>query len=318
MSTQLTADEFPERAYHLRTVSPIDDTPGLYHPSEKYLLTDSVEIGGAILKWTIQFPEELRYPGIFRIVNGFGGYKATSRGLRNALSSLGYAACTEEPVRIKDRPSIDDLLDPQAAHVSTHREVGRALRSDSRFKKMPNAKELDLDRSIWLPHSMGGLSVARLVDEEPNEAEGIVNLMAAGYGSPTLLQIAKTLPRGIPAGIANELIPYLKSGSINPDIENLLCITGYYFKNPLRTAGEAWSCLHEDVRDRAQRLQKTGILLGYLAGEHDCLVPPDESVARYVDYYKVIKGMGHLGPQLKSYEIASNVSNIVLNNWKLA
>lgn len=318
MSAQQTADEFPDRAFHLRTVPPINDLPELHHPPEKHLITDRVEIGGAILKWTIQFPEELRYPGIIRIVNGFGGFKATSRGLREALVSLGYTACTEEPVRIKDVPSIDDLLDPQAAHVSTHREVGRALRSNPSFKKMPNAKELDLDRTIWLPHSMGGLSVARFADEKPDEAEAIINLMAAGYGSPTFYQIAKTLPRGIPAGIANELIPYLQSGYIDPDIENLRCIIGYYLKNPLRTAGEAWSCLHEDVRDRAKRLQKSGILLGYLAGEHDCLVPPDVSVAAYVDYHKVIKGMGHLGPQLKPNVVAANVSDIVLNEWNLA
>jgi hypothetical protein len=309
--TQDPHDSFDQSSRHITTL------PNTFSEIPEHLITGIVEVGGTTLQWTVQLPEEIRYPGIARIVNGFGGYKATSRVLRKALAQEGFVTCTEEPVRANDATSWDDLTDPQAAHVQTHRAVHDAIFDHPEFKESPHAKDIAKEATLWLPHSMGGLSVARLVDEKPDETVGIINLMAAGYGSPNILQLARTLPKGIPGGIKKELIPYLRSGHINPDLDNFVRITQYYARNPFRTAGEAWSCIREDVRPRAERIRNAGIRIGYLAAEFDCLVPPDDSIADHVDTYREIKGMGHLGPQLKPNDITRNVSDIVFNYWNL-
>jgi len=284
---------------------------------DQQFITDEVYVDGAQIQYTAEFPTALNYPGFVFIVNGFGGYKATSRGLRSALADEGFVTCTATPPRVSDNPSWDDFRDSQSLHARVHAQVQIKLSSHPRLAKMPNADLLDADKALWLPHSMGGLSVARFVHESPDSAEGIVNLMAAGYGSPNLHRILWDVPRNLIPALRKELVPYLSSDYIDVDIKNLYRILSYYLHNPLRTVGEIRSCLNEDVRERIADVRSTGRQVGYIAAKYDCLVPEDPSIASHVDDYVVLANAGHLVPQLKPQLVARSAADLILKRWGL-
>jgi hypothetical protein len=284
-----------------------------------HLITGTALVDGEPVQHTTEFPEEgdLVYPGIVHIVNGFGGYKATSRWLRYYLAELGFITSSSTPLRVSDGMSLDDLRDSQALHAKSHEVIQRAVVENDELAHAPNSDLIDTSRKLWLPHSMGGLSVARFVDETQDKADGIVNLMAVGFGSPSLWQVLTKVPSKIPAGITKELAPYLRSDYLDVDIVNLVKIASYYGRNPLRTIGEAYSCLTEDVREKTDRIRQNGIKVGYLAAKYDCLVPADDSIANYVDDYRVLINAGHLAPQLKPKLVAEAATELILNKWGL-
>lgn len=297
-------------------------TSGLFipgQPEEKTIhrITDELFVDEARIQFTAQFPEDLRYPGFTYIVNGFGGYKATSRVLRDALVNEGFVTCTYTPPRTSDNPSWDDLSDPQALHAKVHGQLQSRLSSHSKLARMPNADLIDVERALWLPHSMGGLSVARFIHDSPDSAEGIINLMAAGYGSPNLHKILWDVPVNAIPALRKELLPYLRSTHIDVDVKNLARIIAYYLHNPARTVGEAISCLTVDVREDISDIRAHGIFVGYIAAKYDCLVPENSAISNYVDEYRVLTNAGHLAPQLKPHLIARHTADIALKKWGL-
>ena len=277
-------------------------------PNPTYLAQGQVNLGQTTIQYTGEFPEERVYDGWASIQPGFGGYKRTSRALRHAMAEAGIATITYGPARDDDYNLWTRLTNSQEAHTRTLEAIAEAIPDNQVIRRtMPGGQDIDFDQQLLVPHSMGGLAAAPYAEKHPSKVDAIINLGSAGYGSPTLAQLAQTVPGGIGRAIWNELIPGLRSAEISIRPINVARVVHYYARNPARTIGEMVACLKTDVRPSAQKLGEQGVKSAFIAFEHDCLIPPNNSIADNVEHYRVMPDSGHLAPQLKAQQVAQTV-----------
>lgn len=259
----------------------------LYHVPEPTLEHGLVTVDGAEVEYTREFLEETTET-LAIIVPGFGGFKRTSRNLRGALASQREDVASYDPVRREALSNRDRLFRPQA----THKETVRLIHNDIYPSK----------KAVLFAHSMGGLSATEYAHENPDRVSAIVFLGAAGFGSPTLSQLARTRPSSLVGMISQEIVPFVMNGGIDASPRNIMRFIGYYASNPVRTTGEALSCLHHDMRDKVHDLGRLGVSTVYLQFEHDFFVP--EADASSCDVHDILPGTGHMAPLAKPGRVA--------------
>lgn len=313
------------------SLSPVPYIPGIvlgnpeinehYLQQRTFTMQEQIILYGKSIDITLEVPERPVTDAVAYIIPGFGGIKATSDPLRNELAKRGIATVSYSPGR-QGATFLSDLLRPQDLHTETIETVGQKVASNmTRYaKRLPAATGLDPFRKIMIPHSMGGLPVAQHAAEHPEFIEAIVNLAAAGYGSPKLGMLASDVPRGFIGGIWHELQPFSKQHSKSEARQLAAAVLHYYGSNLTRTLGEVQSCLTSDVRPLVKDL---GVRTAYLAFKHDILIPPsEEAVLGVVDMYYQFDNMGHLGPQVKPAPIAKKIIEFALteptNNFRVA
>lgn len=304
-------DQQGSQAYHLQVVSSSSE-----QTSQTEALTQavsgSVTVGREALKWTLEVPQIPIYEGLGIFTPGFGGFKATSRAPRKALAHEGIASVSYGPVRQCDSSAVQRLLHSEEAHVATIEAVVDAVKNDDEATKALGYANINPGRLWLILHSMAGKSGVTFATKYPESVEGVTHLSTIGLGSPTIVQLVRSTPMGIVPAIRHELFPYAKAGEINPTLGSLWQAIDYYARNPLRTAGEAYTCLRADTRADIVALGQAGIQNDYLGAAHDVLVCPDDSVARYFNQFARMPGAGHLFPQLKSRAMAHQASRLIL------
>jgi pimeloyl-ACP methyl ester carboxylesterase len=226
----------------------------------------------------------------------------------HALAVRGVATLRYDPVRRDNDPLLFRLLEPQAVHTDTVTALARHVPNNNRLvHEVPEIKSYDLFRHAHLPHSMGGHPATEHSSTNKENTDVIINLATVGLGSPTLAQLARNLPAGIPRGIFNEFIPGIFEGYLEVSAVNLASSVKYFFHNPIRTISEAMSCLTADLRPAIRRLGESGVKTAFIGFERDCLIPPNDEIANDVDRFSVIPRLGHMAPQVKPNEVANQI-----------
>lgn len=254
----------------------------------------------------VEYTEELAtYPSATKaiIVPGFGGFKRTSRELRHAVAQDGMDGVSYDPLRKGTRTRRDKLLYPQVTHVSTIRAIHDDLQINEAVRH-DHAEAYDL---ILLAHSMGGLAATDFALEHPDHVDMVVYLGSAGFGSPTINQLAHTSPRAVVGMLQHELVPFVRDRHIDVTPKNVLRVMRYYGSDRWRTAGEAASCLRHDMREKVKELGRQGIQTVALQFEHDIAVPKADVEACTVS--DTIPGTGHIAPMLKPERVAWWISH---------
>ncbi len=267
-----------------------------------------VVVAGTTVEYTIESPPEdhIVYEGLAIIAPGFGGFKRTSRPLRHEMALAGVVSVSYSPVRRDDHSLWSRLARSQQAHADTITAVASDI-ADQDFSDT-DVPPVDVTRRVLLPHSMGGLATAQHASDTPHgTTEAIINLAAAGFGSPTIPELLETIPKNLHHAVFKELIPFVMSGKVDVTPQNFWRFLHYYGVNPTRTIGEIYACLSTDVRPTVWQLGRQGVLSAFLAFEHDALIPPHDNLGDTVDYYEVMPGAGHMAPQLKAKEVAQGV-----------
>lgn len=276
--------------------------------TDAFLVHGAVKAGSDTIRWSAQFPQQLRYDGIAMVLPGYGGIKQTSRGLREAMVEQGVPTVTYEPARRHHGPWWRGFLHPQQLHVQAIEAITDDLRANPVIRRsMPNGSVIDVGRQVLLPHSMGGLAAAYYAERHPDTVEHIVNLAAVGYGHPTVHDIVR-IPLGLAASVRHEFVRGVMNGNLECSVRNLRDIIRYYVR--LQAVFEAMSCLREDIRPTISRLKDRGKKVGYIAFAHDILVPPHPEVADGLDHHEVLPGSGHLAPQIKARRVAAAILDI--------
>lgn len=282
------------------------------------LIHGVVEVGEGTTKYTFQPAAEINpLPGItVGIIPGFGGKKFTSRALRNAFADKGVGSFTYDPIRKDGKGWREHWNDPQLAHEETisaividlanHVEINFTDTEPIDNHPTETDTEVVKNKLLLLPHSMGGPAAARYAENRQQTVDSVFFLQCIGFGSPTIPQLARNVPRKLIGSFKNEFLPFLRSGNIDIDPRYMLGVLDYYFSVPTRTAGEIRSCLTENIMDLVVSLGHAGIQTAYADGEHDILVAvTDEATDGVVHLRQKIKGVGHLGPQAKPDRIVS-------------
>jgi hypothetical protein len=274
------------------------------------LFHGNIEMGADAVKWTLEIPEDIIYEGIAIFSPGYLAIKQSSRSIRHALAQQGISALTYSPARRDGESWWVSAEDPQKIHAETQRAIGKDLRQRSDIKNSaPNSSRIDLNRKILIAHSMGGLAATRFAQMEPGNIEMIVGLAACGFGHPTLAELATDIPGGILNSLKHELIPAIQRGNIAVNLRNIKDLINYY--THMRVAFEGISCVFDDVREDVAKLDDKGIPYFYEAYQHDILVRPDKSVAKYVRSHEIVANAGHLQPQKRPERVAHRIGKLV-------
>lgn len=276
---------------------------------------ETIALHGQEVNMTTEVPFSPTTDQVAYIIPGFGGIKASSDPLRSELARLGVTTVSYSPAR-KGVTFLSDLLRSQDLHVDTINGITKRLAdSSARYSKHTEQRfAFDPYKQLMVPHSMGGLAAANYAAQNPDNISAIVNLAAAGYGSPKLGALASDVPAGIIGGIWHELRPFARTQSADQAKQLLKTVLHYYASNPSRTIGEMYSCLSTDVRPQIAQL---GNRVAYLAFKYDILIPPsEEAVSGAVNMYHEFENMGHLGPQVKPNPIARKIIEFASGNAK--
>lgn len=263
------------------------------------------------VKYTITIPTDVVHPTAHLIVPGFGGFKRSSRGLRNAFSlHQSTAAISFEPPRIGNR--LHDLFDSQRLHTDTIDAILNDLPNNVQLRDTANGNKLDLGSVVLDAHSMGGLSATRYAMAHPDNVKLLTYLEAVGLEDPRLMRF---LPRLLPT-ILKDIGPSLRDGEFDEDGNNpriLLNALHYYARNPVRTIGEMGSCVSADIREQVVALGMLGVKRAMLYGGSDALIPAEPSVTssgRLVDHCEVMREVGHAGPQTQATRVSARLAGI--------
>jgi hypothetical protein len=262
--------------------------------------------GKDIARWTLEIPEDVRYPGIATFIPGYLGIKQSSRSPRNAAAQEGIPTLTYSPSRDSGESPYDVYRDPQSLHVTTLQAIAADLRSrkDEIRTKHPNGNQINVDRKTLICHSMGGLAAPRYAISESWAVEAIHGLATVGFGHPTLSELAVDIPKGTAGAVKHELLPAMKSGVIEINMRNLRDIFRYYSR--LRVLFEGLSCLGGRVIDDVEYLSDRDIPYHYMAYGRDILVRADSAVSEFVASHTTLEKYGHLAPQAKA-DIAETI-----------
>lgn len=290
------------------------ESEGVFLLRSTQLVQGQVEVDGKRSNWTLEIPEgELAYDGIAHFIPGYGGIKQTSRAPRGALASRGYATLTSDAFRGGVLCSGDDIRDPQRLHTRGQLAIAADLRNrrDEIVRKYPNGSNIDFDKKLLIPHSMGGAPAVAYAETESNAVDMIINLATIGRGSPTLKDFLHVSPLDVAASIRHELVPAIKNGAIEMNVQNLYKIVHYYAR--LRAVLEARSCLTLDLSERLADLQSSGIIVRNIDFEHDILVPTPPWRADVM-----MNNMGHLAPQCKAQQVAGKIIQLEHERFPIA
>jgi pimeloyl-ACP methyl ester carboxylesterase len=282
------------------------------HPDEPptVCVTGGVDIAGDSIPYTFECPEDRVYDGWIIIEPGFGGIKPSSRRLRHELAVLGIAAASYGPSRTGAEGLFDTFKNPQLLHERSVGAIIDDIASNPKIvHEIPRVKSLNLHRVTHLPHSMGGHAAIRHAETHVTQTDALVSLATVGHGSPTIFGLLENLPLGIVRGLRHELIPYLGSGDIPLHPASIARIIHYFLRNPVRTSAEMISCLTDDLRPAVYNLGQLGVKTSYISFEHDCLIPPDESVGDVVTTYRMLRGLGHMAPQVEAKRVAREAAD---------
>ncbi len=282
---------------------PLSASGSNHDPGDIYKLHGEVAVGTDTAFWSLHIPENRTYEGWAIFVPGLGGTERSSRPFQRAMVERGWATLRYQPARNGSGHLWDGFGDPQALHLQALLNIAEAVRERGPEikRRSPSGQQLDVGRITVISQSMGGLPAPKFALKEPGRTEALINLMTVGLGRPTKTDIA-LIPARLPGAISHELLPGIKNGNIDHSFQHLLDVVRYFGR--MRTIFEARSCPQDDVRPDLQRARELGIRAAYLSAQFDILVPNDPAVQEHVDVYRKIKGVGHLGAQVKPGKVA--------------
>jgi pimeloyl-ACP methyl ester carboxylesterase len=305
--------------YKQNSPDPLSKECLLYPQYGPLLAHGSIDIEHETVYWTAIFSEnKLAIDGLSVFLSGFGAPKHTSTPFASELAVMGYPNITFTPPRRNARSRWQRTTDPQSFHAEAITAVTNSFRKQTTLRKsLPHGDTLDLDNELLITHSMGGLSASRYA-QTSTRVQDIIHISAVGFGSPTLRDIMTSVPLGLKDTLVKEIVPGVRNKHVEISTKYILEMLRHCAVSPGQTIDEALSCVLEDVRPRHQELRKRGIKIGYLAAQYDTVVRPKANIARHVDTYHVMPGLGHIAPQCKPNRVANAVHEMHKNLQKLS
>jgi hypothetical protein len=280
----------------------------LFVPAETFLLGGySLQIGKNNVEWTAEIPEHSAYKGVIYIAPGFIETDDTIVPLRNALAERGYAAMTVTPSRRGDGGLGDCFRNPQEIHAKTMIGALRAIQESRLHQKL--APEIDFNKVLIVTHSMGGLAATQAI-ELGLKPEAVINIAAAGFGSPTVKELLRDLPRGLLPAIRHEVIPAVRNGHIDIGPRHIIKMIEHLVISPSQTIAEGISCLTTNNSELVRNQRALGIKIGYIALMHDVLVRSRPDLFKsgdIVDDYIELDHAGHFYPQKHPGRMADHI-----------
>lgn len=262
------------------------------------VIEGDVTVNGDPVHWMLRRPAEETPGEVMVLLRGLGTTLQSYAAFSRAAARSGHTVLATSSARHGS-----DRRDPHSANLDT---ISAAI--DAASKKAGDSASFD--NLLLMAHSHGGIPAIKLAESQPDNVRLIINAGAVGYHGLELGYITRNLPRGILLGLKHELWPAVADGSIEVSRKHLADFLHHNFKNPAQTLKELWSCMSHDLRPSAARLRAAGVLIGYIAFEHDSLVPPNPETASNVDVYRVMPDSGHMAPQRKSAELMAVVTNM--------
>ena len=272
-----------------------------------------INIGGGV-DWTLEVPENPDYKGIVLFGPGYLGIKQSSRAPRAAGAQIGEATLSYSPAREDGAAMFKAFQDPQFLHAKTLGEIFNDLQKEKPkiIRYIPGADQLDFDRITLKLHSMSGLSGPRFALEYSQAVEKIIGYATAGFGHPTLGELAMDFPRNVVGAVKHEIIPGFTTDTLEFSFRNLRDVVNYYRRT--RVLFEGLSCLQDKTIKEVGILRDRGIPYHYLGFGRDILVRPSPDIAQYVSSFNVMEKYGHLAPQVKADKVAQFSARIAISN----
>lgn len=265
------------------------------------------------VKYTVSVPHELTDSNVHLFVPGFGGFKRSSRKVRNALAqNEGIAAASYEPVRSAGK--YNDLFKAQKAHIDTVEAISQDLPNNRGLQELDAAKKLSMLQLALLPHSMGGIAASHHANRHPESVSKLILIATVGLEGAVMLGF---LPR-LGASGKKELFPPIVRGEFGGPRDAMIMgwkVLKYYGSHPQRTIGEAGSCMAADIRPLIASARNKGVKTAMYLPANDQLIPALPSYAasgENVDYAEIADDLDHLAPQTRARRVASDLARISL------
>lgn len=276
----------------------------------------TVSIGDSPIDWSFETQEHLvdNPREIFPIFSGFGAIKDSSSPFANAMAQLEMGTLTIEQVRKDGRSFRERLFDPHKIQIEA---MGVALESLQFETGIQISNEPDGTKLVPIGHSMGGEPALRYAEEHHKAILSVILFATIGFGSPNVLTILSKIPRGIVPAIKEELLPFLRCSEVPKELRVVAKALGYFGVNPVRTIGEAGSCLTSKQGERSSNLRNSGIPIIYGQPVYDLLVQGIEGAKDSVSTVGEIPRSGHMILQAKPGRAAHWVKS-VLNTTEFA
>lgn len=263
-------------------------------------------------EYTFMHAESDGFDTIYPFFSGFGGVKLSSDPFAACMARLNMPTVVVESAREDDRTIRERLTNPHVLQVEIMEAVLEDLQAQTGIDISPGAT-----RTIPIGHSMGGEPALRYAERNPATTGAVVLLATIGFGSPSLLKMARKVPSGTPTAIREEVIPFIRSDEVDLSLSGARKAIRYYFANPARTLGEIGSCLTSQQAQRAHHLRELGIPTVYGQPVYDLLVQGIDGARLATDVVGEIERAGHMFVQAKPGRAAHWVLDAV-NTVELA
>ncbi len=270
----------------------------------------TVRVGNSPLDWSFETQEHLvdNPHEIFPVFSGFGAIKDSSSPFANAMAQLEMGTLIIEQVRKDGRSIRERLFDPHKIQIEAMGIALDALQHETGIKISANPKGTKL---VPIGHSMGGEPALRYAEEHHEATSAVILFATIGFGSPNVLRILSKVPRGIVPAIKEEFVPFLKCPEVPKEFRVATKALGYFAINPVRTVGEAGSCLTSKQGDRSTNLRNIGIPIIYGQPVYDLLVQGIEGAKDFVSTVSEIPRSGHMILQAKPSRAAHWVMSVM-------
>ncbi|MCA9342701.1 alpha/beta hydrolase [Candidatus Saccharibacteria bacterium] len=258
------------------------------------------QIGGAIVPYTVEYPEEPIDEVPVLITAGFYGIEPGYREIRNSFAEQGKIAITYR----RGIRQGTDFFNPK------HFLKPYRLTQQSPYAVMKDLHTLgDFEQFDVVGHSMGGTTAADIARHHPEYFRSIILLGSAGLNGHGISNLAKRSP----LFIAKEVIPAIPQLATKFDKEDFMHAVEYVSSNPIRVISEALHVAKHDIREDFTALKEANINSAIIAFTQDEFFPIEEvrlHSADLPDSYQEHPGK-HTAPQVEPKNVATTILNML-------
>ncbi len=259
-----------------------------------------IRFAGMVIRMAITEPIDttLHYekPALI-IKHGFMASRPAYDNLATELAATGRRVVhygmprSSTPNRHYHPRNIQDAL---RAHSQALNGVSQSL--NQRYPNSPLQHD-------YVGHSLGGRALSKFIEYKPEAAHSAIFLASAGLKAHSFPQM---IGRAVHS-LNEEILPYVKNGSIDKRIELATHSAYHAFRNPLFLLREGYHAATDDAMPAIRHARNNGVKVASLWMTQDSFFPiheVDDAVTAEFDAWKIIHG-NHLAPQEHARETAS-------------
>ncbi len=161
----------------------------------------------------------------------------------------------------------------------------------------------------YIGHSLGGRALSKFIEYKPEAAHSAIFLASAGLKAHSFPQM---IGRAVHS-LTEEIIPYVKHGTIDKRFELATHSAYHALRNPLFLLREGYHAATDDAMPAIRHARSNGVKVASLWMTNDSFFPMhevDDAITAEFDAWKIIHG-NHLAPQEYARETASQVVSLL-------